>query len=138
MPIGRMTDRGTWSMERDFAKLLKALRLRAGYGLREFAELIGESPSNYVGRESGKLGPWRSQAKLRKVAEALALREGVEDWDAFFIAAGQDLVCLPPDIERQIERPFFPALLRTVERLSEDELRDFVNDLRQKKGLPPV
>lgn len=125
-------------MERNFAKLLKALRLKAGYGLREFAELIGESPSNYVGRETEKQGPWRSPDKLRRVAVALNLREGSEEWDAFYIAAGQDIVCLPPGLERQIERPFFPALLRTVERLSEDELRDFVNDLRVKKGMPPL
>lgn len=125
-------------MARQFNKLLKALRLRAGYGLREFAELIGEAPSNYVGRESGLLGPWRQQEKLRKVADHLALREGTDDWDAFFIAAGQNYVALPPDLQRQTERPFFPQLLRTVEKLSEEELREFVNDLRVKKGLPPV
>jgi transcriptional regulator with XRE-family HTH domain len=125
-------------MARQFNTLLKALRLKAGYGLREFAEMIGESPSNYVGRESGALKPWRQAEKLRKVAEGLALREGTEDWDAFFIAAGQDRVSLPPTLETQIERPFFPALLRTIKELSEDELRDFVNDLRKKKGLPPL
>ena len=125
-------------MAREFKALLKAFRLCAGYGLREFAELIGESPSNYVGRESGKLGPWRSQEKLRKVADGLALCEGTEDWDVFFISAGQDKVSLPPDLEGQFERPFFPALLRTVAKLSEDELREFVVELRAKKGLPPL
>jgi hypothetical protein len=125
-------------MARQFKALLKAFRLRAGYGLREFAELIGESPSNYVGRETGKLGPWRQQEKLRKVADHLALREGTEDWDAFFIAAGQNHVSLPPDLEEQIARPFFPQLLRTVAKLSEEELRQFVNDLREKKGLPAL
>jgi hypothetical protein len=125
-------------MARQFNKLLKAFRLRAGYGLREFAELIGESPSNYVGRETGMLPPWRQQEKLRKVADHLALREGTDDWDAFFLAAGQGKVSLPPDLQEQVQRPFFPQLLRTVEKLSEDELREFVNDLRQRKGLPPV
>jgi len=125
-------------MARDFKTLLKALRLKAGYGLREFADLIGESPSNYVGRETGKHGPWRQEEKLRKVANHLTLREGSDDWDAFFIAAGQNKVSLPPRYQEQMSRPFFPALLRTVERLSEEELREFVNDLRHKKGLPPL
>src|SRR4051812_15494899 len=105
-------------MAREFNKLLKAFRLRAGYGLREFAELIGESPSNYVGRESGVLTPWRQEDKLRKVADHLALREGTEDWDAFFIAAGRDYVSLPPDLKKQTERPYYPQLMRTVEKLS--------------------
>jgi len=125
-------------MARDFKTLLRAFRLRAGYGLREFAELIGESPSNYVGRETGKLGPWRQAEKLRKVADHLALREGTEDWDAFYIASGQGKATLPPRYQAQMSRPFFPALLRTVEKLSEEELRDFIADLRQKKGLPPL
>jgi len=122
-------------MERNFAKLLKALRLRAGYGLREFAEVVGEAPSNYVGRESGKLGPWQSQAKLQKIANALALRPGTEDWDAFFIAAGKNTT-LPPDLESQLERKMIPVLLRTVARLSDEELLKVVDDLRKQKGLP--
>lgn len=125
-------------MARQFNKLLKAFRLKAGYGLREFADLIGESPSNYVGRETGKLGPWRQPEKLRHVANHLALREGTDDWDLFFIAAGQGKVVLLPEIQEQMSRPFFPALLRTVRKLSDDELRQFVNDLCARKGLPPV
>jgi len=116
-------------MAADFRTLLKAFRLRAGVGLRRFAEKIGESPSNYAGVESGSRGPWRPQEKLRHVAESLGLREGSEDWDAFFVAA-KGYVGLPPDVEHMLERPMIPALLRTVNdaKLTEEELRIFVED----------
>ncbi len=78
-------------MARDFKAILKAFRLRAGFGLREFAELIGDAPSNYVNIESGKRKPWKSLEKLRSVAEALALREGSQDWDAFIVTAARQL-----------------------------------------------
>lgn len=114
-------------MGADFKSLLKAFRLRAGIGLRRFAELIGESPSNYAGVESGQRGPWRPPEKLRRVAEGLGLREGSADWDAFFIAA-KGYVGLPPDVEHMLERPMIPALLRTVDdmKLSDQELRAFI------------
>lgn len=116
-------------MAADFKTLLKAFRLRAGFGLRRFAELVGESPSNYAGVESGLRGPWRTQEKLRRVAEGLGLREGSPDWDAFFVAA-KGYVGLPPDVEHMLERPMIPALLRTVDdmKLSEEELRAFIED----------
>ena len=125
-------------MARDFKALLKAFRLRAGYGLRRFAELVGESPSNYAGVESGARVPWRQPERLRRVAEALGLRPGGEDWDAFFVAAKGN-AGLPPDIEHLLERPLIPVLLRTVDemRLSEEELRAFIDDLRKRKGTLP-
>jgi len=101
-------------MARDFKRLLKSYRLRAQYGLRQFAELIGEPPSNYAGVESGKRPSWRSLEKLRRVADALALEEGSRDWDAFFIAA-REHGTLPPDMEHLLERPMIPVLLRTVD-----------------------
>lgn len=116
-------------MGAEFKALLKAFRLRAGFGLRRFAELIGESPSNYAGVESGLRGPWRTQEKLRRVADGLGLREGTADWDAFFIAA-KGYVGLPPDVEHMLERPMIPMLLRTVNdmALSEEELRRFIEE----------
>lgn len=128
----------------DFKKLLKAFRLRAGFGLRRFAEFVGESPSNYAGVESGQRPPWRTVEKLRRVADALGLREGTTDWDVFFLAA-KKCVGLPPDVEHILERPLIPALLRTVDsmRLSDEELRALIEEgvfkeaiekLRKKKG----
>ena len=121
-------------MALDFKSLLKLYRLRANYGLRQFAEMVGESPPNYASVESGRREPWRSAEKLRKVATMLALREGTPDWDTFFIAARKSRA-LPPGMEHLLERPMIPVLLRTVDelRLSEDDLRALVDDLYEKR-----
>lgn len=126
-------------MPRDFKTLLKSYRLRAGFGLRRFAELIGEQPGNYAGVESGQRKPWRSEDKLRQVANALGLEIGSTDWDAFFIAAGQSKT-LAPDLQPLLDRPWVPVLLRTVNdlRLTDDELRDLVQYLnKHHKGKLP-
>lgn len=122
-------------MPRDFKSFLKGLRLHAGYGLRQFAELIGEHPSNYSGVESGQRSPPRTVEKLRRIADALALKEGSSDWDTFFILAREN-TGLPPDMEHLLERPMIPVLLRTVDelRLTDDELKKFIDDLRRKKA----
>ena len=119
----------------EFKDILKAFRLRAGFGLREFAERIGEHPSNYAGMESGQRKAPQAQRKLRRMADELALEEGGRDWDAFFIAAGRNST-LPPNMEHLLERPMIPLLLRTVDelQLSEDELRKLVEHLRKKHG----
>jgi len=121
----------------DFKALLKSYRLRAGYGLREFAEMIGEAPSNYSGVESGARAPWRPLEKLRVVAEALGLREGGADWDAFYISARKN-GALPPDMEHLLDRPLIPVLLRTVDemKLSDADLLKLVEELQKKsKGV---
>ncbi len=117
----------------DFKALLKAYRIRAGYGLRQFAEMIGDAPSNYAGVESGDRNPWRSAEKLRKVADGLHLAEGSSDWDAFFMAARGNRE-LPPDMSEVLQQPMVPVLLRTVNelRLTDDELRKLVASIRRK------
>lgn len=119
----------------DFKALLKSYRLRLDYGLRQFAEMIGEAPSNYAAIESGKRNPWRKDEMLRKVADALALTEGSRDWDTFFVAARSNRA-LPPDMEHLLERPMIPLLLRTVEelQLSEEDLRKLIDQLYKKRG----
>lgn len=120
-------------MATKFSALLKSYRLRAQYGLRQFAELIGDAPSNYANRESGKRNPWRDSDKLRSVAQVLGLREGSQDWDAFFFAAC-DPTSLPVDMRRILGRPPIPRLLRTVDelQLTDEQLRELVEDMRKK------
>ena len=121
-------------MALDFKSLIKFHRLRAGYGLRQFAELVGESAPNYAGVEAGRREPWRSKDKLRTIAKALALREGTTEWDTFFIAAA-DGCAVPPGMEHLLERPMIPVLLRTVDelKLSEDDLRQLVDELYKSR-----
>lgn len=120
-------------MAAEFRALLKSYRLRAGYGLRQFAELIGDAPSNYANIEAGAREPWRSMEKLRLVADTLSLEEGSRDWDAFYIAAREAGV-LPPDMQHLLERPAVMVLLRTVDeqQLSEADLRKVADYIRKK------
>jgi transcriptional regulator with XRE-family HTH domain len=118
----------------DFGQLLRTWRLDAGYGLRQFAKVISELPSNLSAVETGARQPWRSIEKLRTVAGALAICEGSERWDRFFLAARRDNA-LPPDIDRLLARQLNVALLRTVDemQLSDDELMALVENLRRKR-----
>jgi transcriptional regulator with XRE-family HTH domain len=118
----------------DFGQLLRAWRLEQGYGLRQFAKVVGELPSNLSAIETGARAPWRNMEKLREIAGALALEEGGAKWDRFFLAARRD-DALPPDIDRLLERQLNVALLRTVDemQLSDDELAALVEDLRHKR-----
>lgn len=116
----------------DFKSLLKSYRLRLNYGLREFAEMIGDAPSNYAGIESGDRSPWRNPDKLRRVADALHLSEGSQDRDGFLLAARRK-GGLPVGFEAMLDRPMIPLLLRTVDelQLSDGDLRRLVERLRK-------
>jgi hypothetical protein len=72
--------------------------------------------------------------KLRKVAGALALEEGSESWDRFFLAARRD-DALPPDLDRLLSRQLNVSLLRTVDemQLSDEELAALVEQLRSRR-----
>jgi transcriptional regulator with XRE-family HTH domain len=120
-------------MSADFKSLLRAHRLYVGYGLRAFAELIGDAPSNYAAVESGARSPWRSEEKLRAAAKFLMLEENSKDWREFFDAARVS-GALPLDMQDLFDRPMALQLMRTVDerRLSEEELRAVVEYIRRK------
>lgn len=119
---------------KDFGQQLRTWRLAAGFGLRRFAKLIGELPSNLSAVETGGRQPWRSMEKLRTIAQALAIQEGSLEWDRFFLAA-RKTDTLPPDIDRLLDRELNLALLRTVEekQFSDKELQSLVEYVRKKK-----
>jgi len=116
-----------------FGDVLRELRLAAGYGLRQFAKLIGELPSNLCAVELDKRPPWRTMEKLRAVASALALEEGTPQWDRFFIAARRP-DALPEDIERLTSRELNLAALRTIDamELSDDQLTDLIEHIKKE------
>ncbi len=130
----RVQKRSKMGENNEFGSLLKTLRLQAGYGLRRFAELIGERPSNLSAVERGNRAPWRGIEKLRSVADALALSEGSLEWDRFFLAA-QRIGTLPDDIERLIHNEVNLALLRAVDdmKLTDDEVKALVEELRSRR-----
>jgi transcriptional regulator with XRE-family HTH domain len=113
-----------------FGALLRELRLKAGFGLRKFAEMIGESPSNLSAIETGARSPWQNPIKLKRIANALSLKEFGELWDRFFLSAGRF-----DGLEDVLGEEWVPAMLRSCKEsgMSEAELRKLAEDIRLHK-----
>lgn len=110
-------------MRAEFGPLLKELRLRAGFGLRKFAQMIDMPAPNLCDIEHGRRNPPAELERLREIAEALGLAERSPDWERFFDAArgGEEL---PPDVRHLAGRKLVPALLRTIDnrQMSDEDI----------------
>lgn len=115
-----------------FGSYLKELRLKSGFGLRRFANLIEMKASNLCDIEHNR----RAMPKeyMEPVAEALGLEKGTADWEKFF-----ELACksdeLPADVQRVARRRFVPALLRTIDnvKLSDNDIKRLIGEIRGRK-----
>ena len=115
-----------------FGSYLKELRLKSGFGLRRFANLIEMKASNLCDIEHNR----RAMPKeyMEPVAEALGLEKGTPDWEKFF-----ELACksdeLPADVQRVARRRFVPALLRTIDnvKLSDDDIKRLIDEIQGRK-----
>ena len=116
-----------------FGEWLQEKRDRASLGLRKFALLIGDSPSNVCNIENGERAPWRNEPKLRKVAEVLGIKENSDDWDMLFrLARRPDQP--PADLISYTHMEMIPTLLRTIGeyQLNEDEIRQVLQYVKRK------
>jgi transcriptional regulator with XRE-family HTH domain len=122
-------------MPANFGAMLKKLRIRAGYGLRRFADLIEIQPSNLSNIENGRRSPPADEVKLREIASALGLAEMSKEWNDFFDAARRD-GSLPADVRKAANRKLVPALLRTVEncQLSDEQIKRLIDELQERYG----
>jgi transcriptional regulator with XRE-family HTH domain len=119
----------------DFGGWLREMRSRAGLGLREFAKLIGDVPSNVCNIENGRRAPWQNEPKLRRVAEVLGIKENSNEWDTLFgMARRQDQP--PADLARYMQYPLVPTLLRTINelQLSEADLQQLLKYVKRTFG----
>jgi len=115
-----------------FGSYSKELRLKSGFGLRRFANLIEMKASNLCDIEHNR----RAMPKeyMEPVAEALGLEKDTADWEKFF-----ELACksdeLPADVQRVARRRFVPALLRTIDnvKLSDDDIKRLIGEIRGRK-----
>lgn len=123
-------------MAETFGEYLRAQRLRAGLGLRAFAEKAGMQPSNLSNMEHGRIPPPQDKTAVDSLAELLGLSDQERTRLFDLAVAGRDR--LPADVASFAARtPGIPVLLRTIEnrglkRVELEKLTEYVNRLRRK------
>jgi transcriptional regulator with XRE-family HTH domain len=117
------------------AEWLRDKRRDAGLGLRQFAVLIGESPANWCNFENGRRPAPQNEAKLRKIAQVLGIRELSEDWDTLFGIVRKPNKP-PADVEHVAQRELVPTLLRTIgeRRLNKQQMERLIKYVRANFG----
>ena len=117
-----------------FGEFLRACRLRAGYGLRSFAEAIDMRPSNLSNIEHGRANPPQDRNALTRIADALGLR-GAERHQLFDLAVKHKPGALPADVADYAgSNPGIPVLLRTIadRRLTRKDLGALVEHVKEQ------
>ena len=124
-----------------FGQYLRACRLKAGLGLRAFAEAAGMKPSNISAIEYGRQAPPQSDAVLRRMGEALGLPPGSEERRRLAdLAVKHKPGTLPPDVAAFAgQTPGVPVLLRTIQnkRLSKADLERLTEYVDSHLGKSP-
>ena len=125
-------------MAETFGEFLRSRRLRAGFGLRSFAEAAGLQASNLSNIEHGRLAPPQDRAKLDELAALLNLPAGSAERGKLYDLAARTAGRLPADVAAFAARtPGIPVLLRTIEkrglkRSELERLTQYVNRRRRK------
>jgi transcriptional regulator with XRE-family HTH domain len=120
-----------------WGEFVRKKRLEAGYGLREFASLIGIQPSNYNHMEKGRKVPPRSKEQLDRIAETLGIEPRSKDHEMLMDLAVKGTDKLPADVEEFAKHnEFVPALLRTLDnrKLSRKEFKGLVERINRELG----
>ncbi len=122
-------------MGNEFGEVLKRLRLRAGFGLRRFAEMIEMPASNLSAIEHGRRNAPDDSAKLREIAISLGLEEGSAEWISLFDKASRR-DALPADIRHMAGRKMIPVLLRTIEnrQLDDEAITSLIAEIESRPG----
>jgi transcriptional regulator with XRE-family HTH domain len=122
-------------MSNEFGEILKAARLKAGFGLRRFADMIEMPAPNLSAIEHGRRPAPDDPAKLRDIAVALGLEEDSKEWSDFFDAASRR-DALPADVRHMASRKMIPVLLRTIDnrQLDDDAIRRLVSEIEARPG----
>lgn len=118
-----------------FYELFKKRRMEIGT-VREFAEKSGLDLA-YVSRlENGVILPPKDNGKLARLAKALGLKCGSEEWREFMDLAAVAKNELPEDLQDD-ERvaKVLPAFYRTLrsKELDEGELRKLLNLIKESR-----
>lgn len=118
-----------------FGEVLRDLRIKAGFGLREFAKKISMQSSNLSFVENGRVPPPRKAETLEIMAETLQLKENSEEWARFFDSAAKPGQ-LPVDLHKDKHvREFIPLLCRSISasKLTKEQITQLVEKVRDFK-----
>ena len=108
-----------------FGQFLRDKRVAKGFSLRNFAELVGISPTYLSQVEQDNVDPPTAD-RVKRMAELLG--ESVDEWTALAGRLTEDL----PEIIRK-EPSAVPDLLRAVRGLTADQLRRLRDNAEQMK-----
>lgn len=110
-----------------FGKVLRKLRLEAGFGLRAFAATVGMKPSNLCRLESGRLAPPTEADRIARIAAALGLEPGSPEFVKLndLAAEARPGTAAPDVVDYAASQRGVPLLLRTAKgkQLNEEEFR---------------
>lgn len=119
-----------------FGEYLRVCRLKAGYGLRVFAEAIEMQPSNLSNVEHGRIPPPQDLGALTRIAETLGFPEGSKGRERLFdLAVAHKRRALPADVAAfAAKTPGIPVILRTLQnrRFSRKEIEDLTRYINRR------
>ncbi len=119
-----------------FGEYLRAGRLKAGYGLRVFAEAVEMQPSNLSNVEHGRIPPPQDLVTLTRIAEALGFPEGSKERERLLdLAVAHKKQGLPADVAAFAARtPGIPGILRTLQnrRLTKKEIEGLTRYINRR------
>lgn len=119
-----------------FGEYLRTCRLKAGYGLRTFAEAIEMQPSNLSNMEHGRLTPPQDLDTLTRMADMLGLPEGSPGREQLFdLAVSHKGRVLPADVAAfAAKTPGVPVILRTLKnrKLTEQEIEELTRYINRR------
>ena len=118
-----------------FGEYLRACRLKAGYGLRVFAEAIEMRPSNLSNVEHGRIPPPQDLGTQTRIADALGFPEGSKERERLFDLAVAHKRKLPADVAAfAAKTPGIPVILRTLQnrRLTKRQVEDLTRYINRR------
>lgn len=119
---------------RGFGEFVKAKRLERGITLREFCRKHSLDVGNMSRIERGIAAPPRSAEALERIALALQLERGSEDWQTFMDLAAISAGRIPSSVaENKRLMAALPLVFRTLDGkpISEDKLRELAEMIRR-------
>lgn len=117
-----------------FGEFFRESRLGQGYTLRSFCAAFREDPA-YISRlETGILEPPKDKEVLNRLASALQLEEGSDEWKTFYQLAAIGAKRLPEDISENEElMKHLPVFFRTIagEKFPDEKLPELIDYIRR-------